>query len=91
MALDRVDKARSAVSTFMRAEVLAARLEAMARAEPEVGNLWCSEIALAEAVASTGLEGIRISEGDLLPRIAQNGSQDADPTGAELALSLIGY
>ncbi|MGR3593342.1 MAG: hypothetical protein ACU0B9_15700 [Limimaricola soesokkakensis] len=46
---------------------------------------------MAEAVASAGLEGIRISEGDLLPRIAQNGSQDADPTGAELALSLIGY
>lgn len=68
---------------------MAARLEAMARAEPEVGNLWRSELALAEAVASAGLEGIRISEGDLLPRIAQNGSQDADPTGAELALSLI--
>ncbi|MGR3633123.1 MAG: hypothetical protein ACU0A8_13560 [Limimaricola soesokkakensis] len=46
---------------------------------------------MAEAEASAGLEGIRISEGDLLPRIAQNGSQDADPTGAELALSLIGY
>ncbi|MGR3590964.1 MAG: hypothetical protein ACU0BO_03210 [Limimaricola soesokkakensis] len=89
MAFDDTKTARSAVSTFMRAEVLAARLEAMARAEPEVGNLWRSEIALAEAVASAGLEGIRISEGDLLPRIAQNGSQDADPTGAELALSLI--
>ncbi|PSK81564.1 hypothetical protein CLV79_11532 [Limimaricola soesokkakensis] len=89
MAFEDTEKARSAVSTFMRAEVLAARLEAMARAEPEVGNLWRSEIALAEAVASAGLEGIRISEGDLLPRIALNGSQDADPTGAELALSLI--
>ncbi|WP_370160406.1 hypothetical protein [Limimaricola soesokkakensis] len=89
MDLGHADKARSAVSTFMRAEVLAARLEAMARAEPEVGNLWRSEIALAEAVASAGLEGIRISESDLLPRIAQNGGQDADPTGAELALSLI--
>ena len=89
MAFDDAEEARSAVSTFMRAEVLAARLEAMAQAEPEVGNLWRSEIALAEAVASAGLEGIRISEGDLLPRIAQNGSQDADPTGAELALSLI--
>ncbi|MGR3594611.1 MAG: hypothetical protein ACU0B9_19940 [Limimaricola soesokkakensis] len=89
MAFSHAEEARSAVSTFMRAEVLTARLEAMARAEPEVGNLWRSEIALAEAVASTGLEGIRISEGDLLPRIAQNGSQDADPTCAELALSLI--
>lgn len=89
MAFEDTETVRSAVSTFMRAEVLAARLEAMARAEPKVGNLWRSEIALAEAVASAGLEGIRISEGDLLPRIAQNGSQDADPTGAELALSLI--
>ncbi|SLN72291.1 hypothetical protein LOS8367_03696 [Limimaricola soesokkakensis] len=89
MTSDDTETARSAVSIFMRAEVLAARLEAMARAEPEVGNLWRSEIALAEAVASAGLEGIRISEGDLLPRIALNGNQDADPTGAELALSLI--
>jgi|GEM_PF-1257130 hypothetical protein len=89
MALNDPESARSAVSTFLRAEVLAARLEAMARAEPEVGNLWRSELALAEAVASAGLEGIRISEGDLLPRVAQNGRQDADPTGAELALSLI--
>lgn len=89
MAFEDPDRARNAVSTFMRAEVLAARLEATARAEPEVGNLWRSEIALAEAVASTGLEGIRISEGDLLPRVALNGSQDADPTGSELALSLI--
>ncbi|MCZ4260876.1 hypothetical protein O4G76_08495 [Limimaricola sp. G21655-S1] len=89
MAFDDTEKARNAVSTFMRAEVLATRLEAMARAEPAVGNLWRSEIALAEAVASAGLEGIRISEGDLLPRVALNGSQDADPTGAELALSLI--
>jgi hypothetical protein len=89
MAFNDPEIARSAVATFLRAEVLAARLEAMARAEPEVGNLWRSELALAEAVASAGLEGIRISEGDLLPRVALNGSQDADPTGAELALSLI--
>jgi hypothetical protein len=89
MDVEQAAQARSAVSIFMRAEVLAARLEAMARAEPEVGNLWRSELALAEAVASAGLEGIRISEGDLLPRIARNGGQQADPTGAELALSLI--
>lgn len=89
MAFNGSDSVQSAVSTFLRAEVLAARLEATARAEPEVGNLWRSELALAEAVASAGLEGIRISEGDLLPRVALNGGQDADPTGAELALGLI--
>lgn len=89
MSPDDPDPGRTAVFTFMRAEVLAARLEAMARAEPEVGNLWRSELALAEAVATVGLEGIRISEADLLPRVARNGGQDADPTGAELALGLI--
>ncbi|WP_432256757.1 hypothetical protein [Limimaricola sp. AA108-03] len=61
----------------------------MARTEPEVGNLWRLEIALAEAVASAGFESTRISKGDLLPRIAQNGSQGGDPTGPELSLSLI--
>ena len=79
----------NALTAFIRAEVLAARLEAIARAEPEVGNLWRSELALAEAVATVGLEGVRISEGDLLPRVALNGSQDPDPTGSELALGLI--
>ena len=44
---------------------------------------------MAEAVANTGLEGIRISDVGLLPRIALNGSQDANRSGAELALSLI--
>ena len=39
MSFDDIETARSAISTFMRAEVLAARLEALARAEPEVGNL----------------------------------------------------
>ncbi len=61
----------------------------MAWGEPEVGNLWCSEFALAKAVASTGLRGIRISEGELLPRLALNGILDTGPTGSELVLSLI--
>lgn len=51
------------------------------------GNLCRFELALAEAVTSAGLEGVRISEGNLPPRIAQNGSQDADRPGAKLALS----
>ncbi len=79
----------NAASAVLRAEVLAARLEAAARAEPEVGNLWRSELALAEAVASACLEGVRLSERDLLPRVALNGAQGADPAGSELALGLI--
>ena len=51
MVFSHAAEARGAVSTFLRAEVLAARLEAMARAEPEVGNLWRSEIALANKMA----------------------------------------
>ena len=53
---------------------------------PEIGSLWRSELVLAEAVTTAGLEGIRIAEGDLLPRIALNGQQDVDPSDAELAL-----
>lgn len=66
--------------------MLAARHEAMLRAEPEIGSLWRLELALAEAVASVGFEGIRIAEGDLRPRILLNGRQNIDPNGAELAL-----
>lgn len=73
----------------MRAEVLAARLEALARAESAAGNLWRSELAMAEAVASAGLEGLRISEGDLLPRVSMNGGQEGDPVEAEFALGLL--
>jgi hypothetical protein len=66
----------------------AARLEAMAWSEPELGNPRRPELGLAKAMAGTG-KGIWTFKGELLPRVALNGSQDADPAGSELVLSLI--
>ena len=70
-------------------EVLAARIEAFGRADPDAGNLWRSEMAVAEAVASVALEGRRVSEADLLPRVAGGGISRGDPVAGELALGLI--
>lgn len=61
------------IENLLRAESLAARIEAACRAEPELGRLWRAESAVAEAVASVGLEGVRIDATDLLPRVAFNG------------------
>ena len=80
---------QATAQALLRAEVLAARIEATARAEPELGALWRAELVLAEAVASAGLEGVRIREDQLLPRVAANGGQAAEPGAAELALGLL--
>ncbi|WP_341212008.1 hypothetical protein [uncultured Limimaricola sp.] len=78
---------------LLKVEVLAARIEAFGRADPDAGNLWRSEMAVAEAVASVALEGRRVSEADLLPRVAGGGAGGAatrgDPVAGELALGLI--
>lgn len=72
------------------AEISAARIEAMTQVDPAVGHVWRAEAALCEAVDTTGLEGIRLSTQDLLPRIAFNGGVDAgDVPAAELALSVL--
>ncbi|WPY95918.1 hypothetical protein T8T21_07305 [Limimaricola variabilis] len=73
---------------LLRIEVLAARIEAHGRADPDAGNLWRSEMAVAEAVASVALEGRRLSETDLLPRVA-GGAVAGDPVAGEQALALI--
>ncbi|EYD71107.1 helix-turn-helix domain-containing protein [Limimaricola hongkongensis] len=73
---------------LLRVEVLAARIEAFGRADPDAGNLWRSEMAVAEAVASVALEGRRVSEADLLPRVA-GGAGRGDPVAGELALGLV--
>ncbi|SDE47706.1 helix-turn-helix domain-containing protein [Limimaricola pyoseonensis] len=74
---------------MLRVEVLAARIEAFARADPDAGNLWRSELAVAEAVASAAMEDLRLSETDLLPRVAGAGRAGADPVAGELALAVI--
>ncbi|MGX9847727.1 hypothetical protein [Limimaricola litoreus] len=74
---------------LLRIEVLAARIEAFGRADPDAGNLWRSEMAVAEAVASVALEGRRVSEADLLPRVAGGDAGRGDTVSGELALGLI--
>ncbi len=80
---------RPTISLLLRAEVLAARLEATARAVPVLGQWWRAELALAVAVASAGIEGTRVSEAHLLPRVAAHGGQGPEPRAAELALGLM--
>ena len=74
---------------LLRIEVLAARIEAFGRADPDAGNLWRSEMAVAEAVASVALEGRRVTEADLLPRVAGGDTGRGDSVSGELALGLI--
>ncbi|WP_282026188.1 hypothetical protein, partial [Limimaricola cinnabarinus] len=87
-AFQRPQNARSTGFDLPAVQGPAARLEAMAWGEPELGNPRRPELGLAKAMASTG-KGIWTFKGELLPRVALNGSQDADPTGSELVLSLI--
>ena len=80
----------SLFESLLRAEGLAARIEAACRAEPELGRLWRAEGAILEAVASVGLEGVRIDAQGLLPRVAFNNvGGDVEPWDAERALKTL--
>ncbi|MCW3784449.1 helix-turn-helix domain-containing protein [Defluviimonas salinarum] len=74
---------------LLRAEISAARIEAVLRAEPEIGRLWRTEAAFGEAVRSVGLEDVRLSEGDLVARLTLNELQPGDPRGLELAAAIL--
>ena len=71
------------IEDLLRAESLAARIGAACQAEPALGRLWRAESVVAEAVASVGLEGVRIDAHDLLPRVAMNGGLTFDPDYVE--------
>jgi hypothetical protein len=75
--------------TIVRTEVRAARIEGMLQADPVLAGLWRTEIAILEAVASVGLEDVRISEGDLLLRISESRSAGADVRAIEDALAIL--
>lgn len=49
-------------------EVLAARLEGAFLADPQIGAMWRAQAALSEVCRSVGLEGVPLSEGDLVSR-----------------------
>jgi hypothetical protein len=80
----------SVFESLLHAEGLAARIEAACRAEPDLGRLWRAEGAILEAVASVGLEGVRIDAQDLLPRVAFNSvGSNVEPWDAERALKTL--
>ncbi|ETX13575.1 hypothetical protein OCH239_09860 [Roseivivax halodurans JCM 10272] len=64
--------ARTAFDLALGTEVAAARIEAALGVDPEIAAQWRSEIGVAEAVASVGLEDVRLSEPDLLIRVSEN-------------------
>ena len=79
---------RSAFDLALDAEVIAARTEGHLMAQPELSGLWHAEVAISEAVASVGMEDVRISEGDILSRIAENRTDTAEARALEDALRL---
>ncbi|MEP3668037.1 MAG: hypothetical protein ABJN42_15035, partial [Roseibium sp.] len=76
---------------LLRAEVAAARLEAVLSSDPGVEALWRAEASIAEAVASVGMEDIKILEGDLLVKIAENRTTMLDSRGVETAWSVLRF
>lgn len=76
---------------ILGAEIMAARIEAALDADPVIAAHWRAEAAIAEAVASIGLEDVRISEPDLLVRIADSRSAGTDSRAAEDALSVLRF
>lgn len=79
----------SLLTGILRAETLAARIEAMMLQDPVLGGLWRLEASLTEAVRSVALEDIPLRESDLVIRLAENGVNEIDARGAETAMSLL--
>lgn len=77
------------LESLLRAEVAAARIEAACAASPGLGNLWRNEAAAVEAVRSVGMEDVKVSETDLLRRIADDLTTDVDARGAEVAGNIL--
>jgi len=76
---------------LLGAEVSSARIEAALDADPVVADLWRSEAAVTEAASSIGLEDVRISEHDLLLRVASNGAAGIDARAVEDALDVLRF
>lgn len=77
---------------LLRAEVIAARIEAQTAAEPALGRLWRTETTFVEAVRSVGIEGSRVGEADTIMRLAANPVSGLDARGvlrAECILEIL--
>ena len=81
----------SAFDLALGAEVAAARIEAALQMDPAIAAQWRAEVGVAEAVASIGLEDVRLSEPDLLIRISENSGSGIDARATEDALAIMRY
>ncbi|PTE21057.1 hypothetical protein C5F48_14255 [Cereibacter changlensis JA139] len=81
----------TAFDLLLSAEIGAARLEGLLRADAVLAAQWRAEAAVAEAVASIGLEDVRLAEGDLLARIADSRTQGVDAPAVEDALAVLRF
>ncbi len=89
--LAKQDKYRTAFDLALGVEVSAARIEAALALDPEIATQWRSEIGVAEAVASVGLEDVRISETDLLVRVSENTGEGIEARAVEDALAILRF
>ncbi|MCE6958372.1 hypothetical protein LAZ40_04785 [Cereibacter sphaeroides] len=80
-----------AFDLLLGVEIRAARIEGLLRADPVLAAQWRAEAAVAEAVASVGLEDVRLAEADLLVRIAEARAGGTDAPAAEDALSILRF
>ena len=79
------------LSDLLGAEIASARIEAALDADRTLAVLWRSEAAIVEAAASIGLEDVRISERDLLLRVASNGASGVEARAVEDALDVLRF
>ncbi len=81
----------SAFDLALGAEVAAARIEAALQMDPAIAAQWRAETGVAEAVASVGLEDVRVSEPDLLIRISENSGMGIEARATEDALAVLRF
>lgn len=73
------------LGNILALEAGAARLEGAFAADPEIGLIWRSQVALSEACRSVGMEGIHVLEGDVIHRTLENRLTDAEGARGTLA------
>ena len=86
-----MDRQATAFDLILAVETRAARIEAALDASPALSQQWRAEVGVAEAVASIGMEDVRLVETDLLHRIFENGKDGVDARAAEDALGVLRF
>ncbi|MCZ0964346.1 helix-turn-helix domain-containing protein [Paracoccus benzoatiresistens] len=74
---------------LLRCEIVAARIDGILLANPDLAGLWRTEVALLEAAASVGLEGERISTAGMVMRLTSNLAIEEESRTTEMALRML--